>query len=156
MPAGEGLPADRVEIMRQSILITAASSGIGKALSFELAHRGYSLALAVRRTIETNLIGAMATVDAAMAYFLQQGKGHIVGTCSGAAFPGAAPQCILQRLQGRFRRLPGSRRAEVFRKDIDVTVLYPGFIDTPLNQMLPKRPFARLLKILPTAVIGRM
>jgi NAD(P)-dependent dehydrogenase (short-subunit alcohol dehydrogenase family) len=71
-------------------------------------------------------------------------------------FPGAAPQCILQRLQGRFRRLPGSRRAEVFRKDIDVTVLYPGFIDTPLNQMLPKRPFARLLKILPTAVIGRM
>jgi NAD(P)-dependent dehydrogenase (short-subunit alcohol dehydrogenase family) len=44
----------------------------------------------------------------------------------------------------------------VFRKDIDVTVLYPGFIDTPLNQMLPKRPFARLLKILPTAVIARM
>lgn len=88
MPAGEGLPADRVEIMRQSILITAASSGIGKALSFELAHRGYSLALAVRRTIETNLIGAMATVDAAMAYFLQQGKGHIVGTCSVAAFRG--------------------------------------------------------------------
>lgn len=32
-------------------------------------------------------------------------------------------------------------RAELFRKNIDVTVLYPGYIDTPLNDMLPNRPF---------------
>ena len=29
----------------------------------------------------------------------------------------------------------------LFRKNIHITVLYPGFIDTPLNDMLPSRPF---------------
>ena len=30
---------------------------------------------------------------------------------------------------------------ELLRKNIHVTVLYPGYIDTPLNQMLKRRPF---------------
>jgi hypothetical protein len=29
----------------------------------------------------------------------------------------------------------------VIRKNVHVTVLYPGHIDTPLNDMLPNRPF---------------
>jgi short-subunit dehydrogenase len=32
-------------------------------------------------------------------------------------------------------------RAELFKKNIDITVLYPGYIDTPLNNMLKNRPF---------------
>ena len=35
--------------MRKSILITGASSGIGYALSYEMARRGYSVGLAARR-----------------------------------------------------------------------------------------------------------
>lgn len=31
--------------------------------------------------------------------------------------------------------------AEVYREKIEVTVLHPGLIDTPLNNMLPNRPF---------------
>lgn len=199
--------------MSSSILITGASSGIGKALAFELAKKGYSLALAsreadllnqvkdeivaahnppaiavrpldvtdyedvfkavnemadalgnldivfanagvglgervgrgdfekARRTIEVNLIGAIATVDAAAAYFLEKGKGHIVGTSSVAAFRGMPKSSAYCASKAGFAIYLEAVRAELFRKNIDVTVLYPGYIDTPLNNMLKNRPF---------------
>jgi short-subunit dehydrogenase len=199
--------------MAKSILITGASSGIGRALAYELAARGYSLALtarrrevlaaiqkeiesthpsvkvevgrldvteydsippvlqqlgdalggldivfanagigpgekigtnqfdSARRTIETNLIGAMATVDAAVHYFLQRGSGHIVGTSSVTAFRGMPRNSSYIASKAGFAFYLEALRAEVYRKNIDVTVLYPGYIDTPLNRMLPSRPF---------------
>ena len=199
--------------MSSSILITGASSGIGKALAFELAKKGYSLALAsreadalnqirndiisahnppavvtrpldvtdyddvfkavnemadelggldivfanagiglgervgrgdfekARRTIEVNLIGAIATVDAAAAHFLEKGKGHIVGTSSVAAFRGMPKSSAYSASKAGFAIYLEAVRAELYKKNIDVTVLYPGYIDTPLNDMLKNRPF---------------
>ena len=199
--------------MPKKILITGASSGIGRALAYELAGRGYFLALTARRmetledirddlqakhpaatvvahpldvvaydtvpgvisacveklggldilfanagiglgekvgtarfsearrTIETNLLGAMATVDAAVQYFLEKGQGHIVGTSSVAAFRGLPRNSSYGASKAGFALYLESLRAEAIRKDIHVTVLYPGYIDTPLNDMLPKRPF---------------
>ena len=199
--------------MPKKILITGASSGIGRALAYELAGRGYALALTARRmetleeirddlqakypsatvvvhpldvvaydsvpgvisacaedlggldilfanagislgekigkgrfekaqrTIETNLIGAMATVDAAVQYFLDQGHGHIVGTCSVTAFRGLPRMSSYGAAKAGFSLYLESLRAEVYRKDIHVTVLNPGYIDTPLNDMLKSRPF---------------
>ena len=199
--------------MPSSIMITGASSGIGKALAFELAKRGYSLALTARsadrldqiqkeivsahnppivtvrpldvtdyddvfkavdelanelggldivfanagiglgervgrgdfekarRTIEVNLIGAMATVDAAAAYFLKMGKGHIVGTSSVAAFRGKPHNSAYSASKAGFAVYLETVRVELLKKNIHVTVLYPGYIDTPLNQMLKRRPF---------------
>ncbi len=196
-----------------SIMITGASSGIGKALAFELAKRGYSLALTarsgdrleqirkdivfihnppavavrsldvtdyddvfkavnemarelggldivfanagiglgervgrgdfekIRRTVQVNLMGAMATVDAAAAYFLEKGKGHIVGTSSVAAFRGMPRNSAYSASKAGFAVYLETVRVELLRKNIHVTVLYPGYIDTPLNQMLKRRPF---------------
>jgi short-subunit dehydrogenase len=199
--------------MPSTIMITGASSGIGKALAFELAKKGYSLALTARsenlleeirneivsvhnppivavrpldvtdyddvfkavnelahdlggldivfanagiglgervgrgdfekarRTIEVNLIGAIATVDAAAAYFLKKGKGHIVGTSSVAAFRGMPHNSAYSASKAGFSVYLETVRVELLKKNIHVTVLYPGYIDTPLNQMLKRRPF---------------
>ena len=199
--------------MAKKILITGASSGIGRALAIELAGMGYALALAARRvealetvreeilaqhpstlvvahaldvtafdtvpgvvgacaealggldivfanagidrggkvgrgrfadarrTVETNLLGAMATVDAAVSYFLEQGHGHVVGTSSILAYRGMPRSGPYGAAKAGFAHYLESLRAEVYRKNIHVTVLYPGYIDTPLNDMVKHRPF---------------
>ncbi len=199
--------------MSKSVVITGASSGIGKALAYELANNGYSLALTARsleklqeikediekqanspkvivrkldvtntdevfrvveelaeelggfdimianagiaeagpvgrggfekarQTIETNVIGAMATLDAATAHFLSKGSGHLVGVSSVAALRGMPRSSAYCASKAGIAMYLESVRAELFRKKIDVTVLYPGYIDTPLNDMLKSRPF---------------
>ncbi|MFO8113502.1 MAG: SDR family oxidoreductase [Desulfosalsimonadaceae bacterium] len=199
--------------MSKTIFITGASSGIGKALAFEMAKKGYGLALAARnhdalrkiqeeihrtyappvtairpldvthysdvyaafsemaeetggidivlanagvglgekvgrgdfdkakQTLEVNLLGAIATMDAAAAYFLEKGKGHIVGISSVAAFRGMPKSSAYCASKAGLAVYMEAMRAELYRKNIDITVLYPGFIDTPLNDMLPSRPF---------------
>ena len=199
--------------MGKTILITGASSGIGRALAGELAGRGYSLGLVARRlevlevirdeilskypslsvaigrldvtdypsvpacidemadalsgldivmanagigrgesigrnqfenakiTIETNLLGAIATLDAAVAYFLKRGVGHIVATSSVAAFRGLPHSSSYCASKAGLATYLEALRAEVYAKNIDITILYPGFIDTPLNDMVPSRPF---------------
>ena len=194
-------------------MITGASSGIGKAVAFEMAKKGYSLALTARRlevlktvradimqlypsvavevraldvtdydavfatirdlaaaldglnivfanagiglketigreqfdrsrkNIEVNLIGAMATVDAAVSYFLERGFGHIVGNCSVAAFRGMAGNGSYGASKAGFANYLEALRVDVYRKNIDVTVLYPGYINTDLSDMLHTRPF---------------
>ncbi len=199
--------------MSQKILITGASSGIGRALAYELAGRGYALALTARRsdaledtrndlqrqypgitvaihpldvtdydsvpgviaacaeglggldilfanagiglgekvgrgrfdkarrTIETNLLGAMACIDAAVALFREQGHGHIVGVCSVTAFLGLPRMASYGASKAGLALYLASLRAEVYGQNIQVTVLNPGYIDTPLNDMLKSRPF---------------
>jgi len=94
-----------------------------------------------RKNIEVNLIGAMATVDAAVSYFLERGSGHIVGNCSVAAFRGMARNGSYGASKAGFANYLEALRVEVYRKDIDVTVLYPGFINTDLSDGLHTRPF---------------
>lgn len=94
-----------------------------------------------RQTVLVNMLGAMATVDAAAAYFLTQGHGHVVGTCSVAAFRGMPRSGAYSATKAGFAVYLEALRAETLRKNIDVTVLYPGYIDTPLNRMLKSRPF---------------
>lgn len=94
-----------------------------------------------RATIEVNLLGAIATIDAAVAYFLKKGKGHVVGVSSVSAFRGMPRASAYCASKAGIAIYLEALRVETLRKNIDVTVLYPGYIDTPLNRMLPKRPF---------------
>ena len=95
----------------------------------------------VRDTIDTNLIGLMATVDAAMPYFRAQGRGHLVGISSVAAFRGLPGGGVYGASKAAVTNYLEALRAEVRGSAILVTTLSPGFIDTPINQAAKSRPF---------------
>lgn len=94
-----------------------------------------------RLTIETNLIGAMATIDAAVALFREQGHGHVVGVSSVAGVRGMPRQGAYSASKAGLSRYLEALKAEVAKEKIVVTDLAPGFIDTDLNRSLKSRPF---------------
>ena len=94
-----------------------------------------------RRMIATNLLGAVATVDAAVPYLQTHGRGHIVGISSILAFRGLPRSAVYSATKSALANYLLAIRPYVRRQGTDVTILYPGFIDTPLNEMRPYRPF---------------
>ncbi|MEX2253731.1 MAG: SDR family oxidoreductase [Thermoleophilaceae bacterium] len=199
--------------MSKAVLITGASSGIGKALAGEFAGRGYDLGLAARReqslaelretiateypdrrvevrgldvtryddvetvvedlagalggldivianaglgstgpvgaghfdadraVIETNVIGAMATIDAGVALFKRQGRGQVVAISSVAAVRGLPGGASYSASKAAIAVYADAVRAELHGGPITVTTLLPGYIDTPLNENMKQRPF---------------
>ncbi len=203
--------------VHKTILITGASSGLGRQLAYEFARRGYDLALAARQIgvlrsikaeleaslhirvevfpldvtdvdqvqhtvaaaaqalgkldivvanaglgtdgrigridfantrsmVEINVIGAFATIDAAVSLFRAQGHGQMVAMSSVAAWrglPGSGAYSASKAAVGTYME---SLRAESLGKKLDVTVIYPGYIDTPMNAGMKRRPFLLTLE----------
>lgn len=95
-----------------------------------------------REVVEVNLIGAMATVDAAVAQWREGGRrGHIVGISSVAGFRGLPGSAAYSASKAGLSTYLEAVRAEVAGDGIAVTILSPGYIDTPINQSAKKRPF---------------
>ncbi len=91
--------------------------------------------------ITTNVLGAMATVDAAVALFKMQKYGHVVAIASVAAFrgmPSGASYCASKAAISTYME---ALEAELHKAPIQVTTLYPGYIDTAINQKMKSRPF---------------
>ena len=202
--------------MAKTVLITGASSGIGRALAFEFAARGYHLGLAARRLdllaqlrgevqsrypdaarrieivaldvdqsaavapslrplfdalgtvdivvvnagvnrftpvgrgelaqaaqlIQTNLIGAIATAEAAVEHFLGQGAGQLVGISSLASLQAIPKQGAYCASKAGFSMYLDAARVELKRKNIAVCRILPGFVLTDIMPKMEKYPFA--------------
>ena len=196
--------------MPGSVLITGASTGIGRALAFEFSHRGFSLGLCARRLhlleeikeqlsdenqvaiarldvteldsgpdvlnklsdelgevniiianagivgksypgegsfyqdrkiIKTNLLGAIATIDAGAKILKKFGGGQIVGISSIASFRGLSTSPTYSASKAALSTYMEGIRNHLLQHKIAVTVINPGFIDTPMNTHLKFRPF---------------
>jgi short-subunit dehydrogenase len=95
-----------------------------------------------RMIVETNLIGAMATVDAAVTLFRgQDGGGQIVGVGSVAGVRGLPGSGSYSASKAGLATYLEAVRAETYGEPITVTTLAPGYIDTPINEDMKSRPF---------------
>jgi NAD(P)-dependent dehydrogenase (short-subunit alcohol dehydrogenase family) len=94
-----------------------------------------------RAIVETNLIGAMATIDAAVALFRRQGGGQVVGITSVAGFRGLPGSSSYSASKAGLEVYLEAVRAETLGEPITVTTIAPGYIDTDINRDMKNRPF---------------
>lgn len=115
-------------------LVANAGIGLyGKAGSGRLAR--------YRQTLEVNLLGSIACLDAATELFRSQGHGHLVAVASVAGKRGLPGDAAYSASKAGLISYMQALEAELYRSAIDTSLLLPGYIDTPINQGASARPF---------------
>lgn len=87
----------------------------------------------IRKMLDVNIGGAFNTVDAVRDYFIKRGSGQIVlcGSVAGyRGLPTGQPYCATK---AAIINLAESLYVDLGRKNIDVKVICPGFVKTPLT-----------------------
>lgn len=108
---------------------------------------GYSLPVGrgkfeqMRQTLDTNLTGAVATIEFALPRLRAQGGGQIVAITSVAGSRGMPFMGAYSAAKAGLHRYVQAVRAEVRHEPITVTELAPGYIDTDMNRAVKNRPF---------------
>ena len=153
----EADPARRVEVRRLDVTddgdvanaVAEAAQKLGR-LDIVVANAGIGNSGRVgegnleraRLIVETDLIGAIATIDAAVALFRRQGgPGQVVGVSSVAGVRGLPGSGSYSASKAGLTTYLESVRAETHGEPVTVTTLAPGYIDTPINQDVKSRPF---------------
>ena len=126
----------RGEFGRIDILI--ANAGIG---GNDEETRAYT-PRAVRKVIDTNLIGAVNAVHAVAPQMAERGSGHLVAISSLAGFRGLPKSAAYSASKAGMTAFFESVRLDLKHSGVDVTIIQPGFIRTPLTSgRTNKMPF---------------
>lgn len=88
-----------------------------------------------------NLLGGMATVDAAARIFRERGGGQLLGVSSIAAFLGIPGSAAYSASKAGFSRYLDTVRMELAKHHIGITSAHPGFIKTELAPGMEQYPF---------------
>jgi short-subunit dehydrogenase len=94
-----------------------------------------------KQVVAVNLVGAIATLDAAAKHFRAEKKGHLVGISSIAAFspiPGSGTYSATKAGLSMWLR---AARLELKKHGVDVTAVHAGFIKSDLVPNMEKYPF---------------
>lgn len=126
VPAAIGSMVERLGGLDRAII----NAGIGKG-----APLGTGKAHANLETIQTNLTGAVAQVEAVLEVFRAQGRGHLVLISSIAGQRGMPKaQTAYSASKAGVTALGEGLQAEFAGGDIKVTVIKPGYIETDINK----------------------
>lgn len=115
------------------------NAGLGKG-----ARIGTGRTDANRETAQTNVLGALAQCEAAMAQLYAQGAGHLVVISSVSAMRGMPGSMATYGATKAFvaHLAEGIRADLVNRKghDIVVSTIYPGYIASEMNEKVEQKP----------------
>jgi len=88
---------------------------------------------AVKKVIDINLLGAANSVYAVLPKMLERGSGHLVAISSLAGFRGLPKSAAYSASKAGMTAFFESVRLDVQHRGVDVTIIQPGFIKTPLT-----------------------
>jgi decaprenylphospho-beta-D-erythro-pentofuranosid-2-ulose 2-reductase len=94
----------------------------------------------LRETFEVNALGAMVILNEAAANFEQQGHGQIVAIGSVAGDRGRATNYAYGAAKGALEIFMSGLRQRLHPSGIQVLLVKPGFVDTPMTADFPKGP----------------
>jgi short-subunit dehydrogenase len=92
--------------------------------------------------VATNILGVVNTVVPLLPRFVARGQGHVVIVSSLAAYIGLPQAPLYSASKAAIRVYAQGLRRLLASRGVAVTVVCPGFVDTPMSASLPgKRPF---------------
>lgn len=113
------------------------NAGLGKG---QPLGTGYFAANA--QTANTNFLGALAQVEAAMEVFRKQGQGHLVLVSSMSALKGLPRNLTTYAAsKAAVAALGEGLAAELRGTPIKITTLFPDYIRSEMNEKIKKMPF---------------
>ncbi len=110
--------------------IMIANAGIG---GNDEATRSYEPS-AVKKLVDVNLMGAVNAIHAVVPQMLERGSGHLVGISSLAGFRGLPKSAAYSASKAGMTAFFESVRLDVANQGVNVTIIQPGFIRTPLTE----------------------
>jgi short-subunit dehydrogenase len=123
--------------------ILVINAGVGKAKPIGTGNFQQD-----KHVIETNFLGAMATLDAGVEILRnRKKKGHIVGISSIAGTRGFPTNASYSASKAGFTNYLEAARHELAQEGILVSTILPGFIDTPMTKNLKRKPYSISSKI---------
>lgn len=94
-----------------------------------------------KKTFNVNVLGAIATLEAAKDIMLKQGFGHLAGVTSMAAFRGLPLCSSYSGSKAGLSAFLESMRLDLKEKNIAVTAIHPGYVDTPMTKQNGHMPW---------------
>lgn len=106
------------------------NAGLGKGAPIGTGKAGANI-----ETVTTNLVGALAQIEAAMEIFRAQNSGHLVLISSISALRGMPrAQAAYSASKAGLSALGQGLQAELAGSPIKVSVILPGYIETDINR----------------------